>query len=49
MTEKRTAADVVIGGKMIPAGTEIAMVIGSANRDETRFDHPDVSTFTATG
>jgi len=42
MTEKLTAADVVIGGKMIPAGTEIAMVIGSANRDETRFDHPDV-------
>src|SRR6185436_21102769 len=36
------AADVVIGGKMIPAGTEIAMVIGSANRDEARFDRPDV-------
>jgi cytochrome P450 len=42
MTEKLTAADVVIGGKMIPAGTEIAMVIGSANRDEARFDRPDV-------
>ena len=41
MTEKLTAADVVIGGKLIPAGTEIALVIGSANRDETHFDDPD--------
>jgi aromatic O-demethylase, cytochrome P450 subunit len=41
MTEKRTAADVVIAGKRIPAGTEIALVIGSANRDENHFDHPD--------
>ncbi|HEX5251653.1 MAG TPA: cytochrome P450 [Gaiellales bacterium] len=49
MTEKLTAADVVIGGKMIPAGTEIAMVIGSANRDETRFEHPDVFDLHATG
>ena len=42
MTEKLTAADVVIGGKLILAGTEIALVIGSANRDETHFDDPDV-------
>jgi cytochrome P450 len=41
MTEKLTTADVVIGGKLIPAGTEIALVIGSANRDERRFDDPD--------
>jgi aromatic O-demethylase, cytochrome P450 subunit len=41
MTEKLTTADVVLGGKLIPAGTEIALVIGSANRDETRFDDPD--------
>ena len=41
MTEKLTRADVVLGGTLIPAGTEIAMVIGSANRDQTRFDDPD--------
>jgi aromatic O-demethylase, cytochrome P450 subunit len=28
-------------GKLIPAATEIALVIGSANRDERRFDDPD--------
>jgi cytochrome P450 len=41
MTEKLTTADVVLGGKLIPAGTEVALVIGSANRDETRFADPD--------
>ena len=41
MTEKLTTADVVIGGKLIPAQTEVALVIGSANRDETRFENPD--------
>lgn len=42
MTEKLTTAEVLLGGTLIPAGTEVAMVIGSANRDEARFDHPDV-------
>jgi cytochrome P450 len=41
MTEKLTTADFVIGGKLIPAHTEVALVIGSANRDETRFENPD--------
>jgi aromatic O-demethylase, cytochrome P450 subunit len=41
MTEKRTTTDVVLGGTLIPGGTEIAMVIGSANRDEHRFQDPD--------
>jgi cytochrome P450 len=41
MTEKLTTADVLLGGMLIPAGTEIALVIGSANRDERRFDDPD--------
>jgi aromatic O-demethylase, cytochrome P450 subunit len=41
MTEKLTAADAVIGGKLIPAGTEVALVIGSANRDENRFEHAE--------
>jgi cytochrome P450 len=42
MTEKLTTADTVIGGMLIPAATEVALVIGSANRDESRFDNSDV-------
>jgi aromatic O-demethylase, cytochrome P450 subunit len=41
MTEKLTTEDVLLGGVLIPAGTEIALVIGSANRDERRFERPD--------
>ena len=41
MTEKLTTADVELGGLLIPAGTEIALCLGSANRDETVFDDPD--------
>ena len=41
MTEKRTTEDVLLGDVLIPAGTEIALVIGSANRDERRFERPD--------
>jgi cytochrome P450 len=41
MTEKLTTADVVLGGTLIPCGTEIALVIGSANRDGRRFADPD--------
>jgi cytochrome P450 len=42
MTEKLTTADVTVGGVHIPAGTEVALVLGSANRDETRYRDPDV-------
>ncbi len=41
-TEKLTTEDVTLGGVLIPAGTEIALVIGSANRDPARFADPDV-------
>ncbi|MDR3080120.1 MAG: cytochrome P450 [Streptomyces sp.] len=41
MTEKRTTRDVTIGGVLIPAETEIALVIGSANRDPEHFGRPD--------
>jgi len=41
MTEKLTTEDVELGGLLIPAGTEIALCLGSANRDETVFDDPD--------
>ena len=40
MTEKLTTEDLVIGGKLIPKDTEVALVIGSANRDPARFDDP---------
>jgi cytochrome P450 len=41
MTEKRTTQDVTVADVLIPAGTEIALVIGSANRDPARFARPD--------
>lgn len=40
-TEKLTTGDVTLDGVLIPAGTEIALVIGSANRDPQRFERPD--------
>ena len=42
MTEKLTTTDVSVGAVRLPAGTEVALVLGSANRDETRFGDPDV-------
>ena len=42
MTEKLTTADVTLGDVRFSAGTEVAMVLGSANRDETRYADPDV-------
>jgi aromatic O-demethylase, cytochrome P450 subunit len=41
MTEKLTTEDVELGGLLIPAGTEIALCLGSANRDERVFENPD--------
>jgi len=43
MTEKLTTAEVTVGGVRFPAGTEVALVLASANRDEAR--HPDPDTF----
>ncbi|MGA8255550.1 MAG: cytochrome P450 [Nocardioides sp.] len=34
--------DVELHGKVAPAGSKLALVIGSANRDERVFDRPDV-------
>jgi aromatic O-demethylase, cytochrome P450 subunit len=42
ITEKVMRVDAVLDGLRFPAGTEVALVIGSANRDPDRFDHPDV-------
>jgi cytochrome P450 len=42
MTEKLTTADITLGGVRFPAGTEVALVLGSANRDAARYAEPDV-------
>lgn len=42
MTEKLTTCDVTLDAVSLPAGTEVALVLGSANRDETRYADPDV-------
>ena len=42
MTEKLTTAGITLGGVRFPAGTEVALVLGSANRDEARYAEPDV-------
>jgi cytochrome P450 len=42
MTEKLTTADVTLAGMRFPVGTEVALVLGSANRDGTRYPDPDL-------
>ena len=42
VAEKLTTEDVELGGMQIDGGTEIALCLGSANRDETVFEDPDV-------
>ena len=49
MTEKLTTAEVTLGDIRFPAGTEVAMVLASANRDEARYVDPDTLTWTARG
>lgn len=41
MTEKTTTTEITLGGLVFPPGTEVSMVIGSANRDPERFPDPD--------
>jgi cytochrome P450 len=48
MMEKLTTRDFELGGVLIPANTEIAMVIGAANRDPARFANPDQFDITRT-
>ena len=36
-----TTCDVALHGRTIPAGSKVALLIGSANRDERVFDEPD--------
>jgi cholest-4-en-3-one 26-monooxygenase len=39
---RTTTADVEVRGRTIPAGEEVLLMYGSANRDERVFDHPEV-------
>jgi cytochrome P450 len=41
ITQKRTSAAVEVAGVTIPAGAEVGVMAGSANRDETRYEDPD--------
>jgi len=38
---RNTTRDVKLGGVSIPKGRNVAILIGSANRDERRFENPD--------
>jgi cytochrome P450 len=42
LTSRRTTADCIVGGAWIRAGEEVALLLGSANRDERIFLHADV-------
>ena len=42
ITEKVVVSDTTLGGLAFPAGTEVGLMIGSANRDPLRFADPDV-------
>lgn len=41
ITEKVTVSDAVLAGLRLPAGTEVGLMIGAANRDPSRWDDPD--------
>jgi cytochrome P450 len=41
MFERWVLDDIEIGGTVIPRGSEVALLFGSANRDPARFDRPD--------
>ena len=42
VTPRVTSQEVEIGGKVIPAGATVNLVLGTANRDPRRFENPDV-------
>ena len=41
MFERWVLDDIDVGGTVIPRGSEVALLFGSANRDPARFDGPD--------
>jgi pulcherriminic acid synthase len=42
MVPRRTSASVAVSGGTIPAEAEVLCFLGAANRDERRYDRPDV-------
>ncbi|WP_205874016.1 cytochrome P450 [Mycobacterium camsae] len=42
MVMRTTTREIELGGKTIPAGAQIDMCMGSANRDETRWTEPNI-------
>lgn len=42
MFERWVLDDIEVAGTVIPRGSEVALLFGSANRDPARFDRPDV-------
>ena len=42
MVPRQTSEEVEVSGGLLPAGAGVMCFLGSANRDERRFDHPDV-------
>ena len=42
ITPRKAAQDIEVAGTTIPAGSSVALVLASANRDEARFETPDV-------
>ncbi|MEE1753490.1 cytochrome P450 [Streptomyces sp. SP18CS02] len=41
MFERWVLDDIEIGGTVVPRGSEVALLLGSANRDPARFERPD--------
>ncbi|TVL92541.1 cytochrome P450 [Streptomyces sp. SAJ15] len=41
MFERWVLEDIEVGGTVIPRGSEVALLFGSANRDPARFERPD--------
>jgi cytochrome P450 len=41
MFERWVLDDIEIGGTLVPRGSEVALLFGSAHRDPARFEHPD--------
>ena len=41
MNSRQVTEDIELHGRHIPAGSLVVLMIGSANRDDARFDHPD--------
>lgn len=46
---RQTTADVELGGVQLPKGARLLVLLGSANRDETRFPDPDTFDMTRPG